>query len=148
MDAPGSLFPNDLNSNTLHTNANSSGPHGFAEESGQTNNFAGSFSGMLAQHVGRNSTPFAPAGTQTHLTSSWQHGGQPSAMQPAQSHLSEPSLGQLLVMYPVVRQLHTSLADANQKISLALEIQSDLVKENMKLIYELREVTARQHLDS
>lgn len=64
------------------------------------------------------------------------------------------SLGQLLIMYPVVQALHNSQTEANLRISQALDTQAALVKENVRLSKEnvrlsneLREVVANQRLD-
>lgn len=70
-----------------------------------------------------------------------------AVLQQARSHNADCSLGQLLMMYPAVQQLHNRWADANEKISLSIETQSALVKENMRLSNELRELTASRRLD-
>lgn len=62
-------------------------------------------------------------------------------------HTKEVSLGQLLVTYPIVQELHSKLADANLRIALALDIQAALVKDNMRLSNELCEATANRIFD-
>lgn len=54
------------------------------------------------------------------------------------------SLSQLLV-YPVVQNLHNNWAEANLRVSLALDTQAVLVKENLRLSNELREAIAANH---
>lgn len=152
MDLPLPIFPNKLNPNPLLSTVDSLGLHGFMDSpDSSSGGFSESFGGMLAQPSSANSSIFAPTGTvtsQSPLHGSWQQTTPLSTIQPIQSHHGQVSLGQLLVMYPAVQALHNNLSDANQKILLALETQSALVKDNMRLVNELREVTARSHLDS
>lgn len=53
-------------------------------------------------------------------------------------HAMDLSLGQLLA-YPVVQTLHNNWVEANLRVSLALDTQAVLVKENLRLVNELRE---------
>lgn len=88
------------------------------------------------------STP--PGSTVGQRPSTWRNG---PAYQQARPHNPDYTLGQLLMMYPVVQQLHNRWTDTNEKMSLALETQSALIKDNMRLANELREVTASRRLD-
>lgn len=88
-------------------------------------------------------------GAHMHSSSDWRTASGPGpSYQQFQPHPTDLSLGQLLVMYPAAQQLHDKWADAQSKISLALETQSALVKDNMRLTNELREVTASHRLES
>lgn len=80
-------------------------------------------------------------------SSTWRHDSA-IALERARSHNADYSLGQLLMMYPAVQQLHNRWVDANEKMSLSIETQSALIKEVMRLSNELRELTASHRLDS
>lgn len=83
----------------------------------------------------RTSTSAHPA----QMTSDWQHNQHTlTNPTPIPPHSMDLSLGQLLV-YPVVQNLHKNWAEASLRVSLALETQAALVKENLRLSNELRE---------
>ena len=85
----------------------------------------------------------------------WQPAPAPPSFQQPQSQPAELSLGELLYRHPAARQLHSNWVDANEKVSLALEAQIALSKDNMRLnvdnmrlATELREVAITRRLDA
>lgn len=133
---PGGSGSHDFNNLSGNNSTNHLG------NSGMDNNFSETFipgtnpasTAMGVHHI--------PSG------SNWQPGFGPPSFQQIQSRPADLSLGQLLVMYPAVQQLHDKWADAHSNISLALETQSALVQDNMRLTNELREVLASRRLES
>lgn len=137
---------------SMDSNLQNGGPFSFNNHLAN-NNTGDNFSNTGDNFSQTSTNPASTAmGAHMHNSSGWQSGLGPglgpSSFQQPQSHPADLSLGQLLVMYPAAQQLHDKWADAQSKILLALETQSALVKDNMRLTNELREVTASRRLES
>lgn len=126
-----SFSPPNLGSNALATGDSLSG---YENYDGTGNSFRFPAVQPNTSFIAGNSTGMQPS----ILSSSWQTGTPPS-LNAAHVQLPSPnlSLGQLLDMYPIVQELHN-------RVSLAVETQAALVKENIRLSNELREITANR----
>lgn len=134
-----SFSPPDINLNGSNSLTSGDSNNSFENYDGAGNGFH-----FLPGRSGTNFVAGTTTGLQPSLISSSWQADQPSPLNAthAQNHAAELSLGQLLIMYPIVQELHNSLAVANLRLSLAVETQAALVKENMRLSSELREAVA------
>lgn len=93
------------------------------------------------QYTGASTTTSVPDWQHTHPTSL-------NTLQISSRPLAEATLGELLVKYPIVQELHQSLNVAHHRISLALDTQAALIKDNLRLSDELRRATDGYWFDS